>query len=96
MNRAEKFWNRLSKNYDKHAKDKAFKLIIKKSKKHLKTNDIILDFACATGLYSFEFAENVKEIQAFDISSKMIGIARNKTKNNRVDNISFSRTTLFD
>jgi len=96
MNKSERFWNRLSKNYDKQAKDKAYKLINDKSKKYLKTKDTILDFACATGLYSFEFANNVKEIQAFDISSEMIKIAKNKAMNIKMDNISFSQTTLFD
>ncbi len=96
MNKSERFWNRLSMNYDKQAKDKAYKLIIDKSKKYLKTKDTILDFACATGLYSFEFANNVKEIYAFDISSKMIKIAKNKAMNIQKDNIYFSQTTLFD
>jgi len=66
-------------------------LIIDKSKKYLKSNDIILDFACATGLYSL-----VKEIQALDISSKMIKIAKDKAIKFQVNNISFTQTTLFD
>lgn len=96
MNKTENFWNKLSKKYDKQAKDKAYKLIIDKSKKYFRNNETILDFGCATGLYSVEFANNVKEIQAFDISSKMIDIARKKAINNQIDNITFSQTTLFD
>ncbi|MCK4922636.1 MAG: methyltransferase domain-containing protein [Bacteroidales bacterium] len=96
MNKSEEFWNKLSKNYDKQAIDKAYKLIVDKSKKHFRNNDTILDFGCATGLYAVEFANNVKEIQAFDISSKMIDIARKKAINNQIDNITFSQTTLFD
>ena len=96
MNKLENFWNKQSKNYDKQAKDKAYKLIIDKSKKYFRNNDTILDFGCATGLYAVEFANNVKEIQAFDISSKMIDIARKKAINNQIDNIAFSQTTLFD
>jgi len=96
MNTSERFWNRLSKNYDKQARDKAYKLIVDKSKKYLKTKDTILDFACATGLYSFEFANNVKEIQAFDTSSQMIKVAKSKAMTIQMDNISFFQTTLFD
>ncbi len=96
MKRSEKFWNRLSKNYDKQAKDNAYKLIIDKSKKYLKPNHVVLDFACATGLYSFEFANYVKDIQAFDTSKEMIKIAKNKAMNIQIDNISFTQTTLFD
>ncbi len=94
--KSERFWDRLSKNYDKNAKDKSYKLIVSKTKKHLMPNDVVLDFACATGLYSFEFANNVQEIQAFDISSAMIELAINKAKNIPVSNISFTQTTLFD
>lgn len=96
MKKSEFFWNRLAKNYDKQAKDKAYKLIIDKSKKYLKANDIILDFACATGLYSFEFSNYVKKIQAFDTSKEMIKIAKSKIKNIQISNISFAQTTLFD
>jgi len=96
MNKSEKFWNRLSKNYDKQAKDKAYKLIIDKSKKYLNSDDNILDFGCATGLYSVEFANNVKEIQAFDISTRMIDIANDKTRSKGIDNVFFSQTTIFD
>lgn len=96
MYKSESFWNKLSKNYDKNAKDKAYHLIIKKSKKHFKIKDVILDFACATGLYSFAFSKQVKEIQALDISSKMIAIAKSKIKGKEGDNVIFSQTTLFD
>lgn len=94
--KSEKFWDKLSKNYDKQAKDRAYKLIIDKTKKHLKPNDLILDFGCATGLYSVAFANDVKEIQAFDISSKMINIARRQAIDNQIDSITFTQTTLFD
>jgi len=96
MNKSEKFWNRLSKNYDKQAKDKTYEMILDKAKKRLKHDDIVLDFACATGLYSFEIANIVKEIHAFDISSKMIDVANIKARNNEIDNIHFSQTTIFD
>lgn len=78
--KSEIFWNKLSKNYDKKAKDKAYHLIIDKSKKYFKKSDILLDFACATGLYTVAFAKNVSAIEAFDISSKMIEISKKKAK----------------
>jgi len=96
MNTLENFWNRLSKNYDKQAKDKAYELIIDKSKKYFRSHDTVLDFGCATGLYAVEFANSVKEIQGFDISPKMIAIARNKKRNLNIDNITFSTTSLYD
>ncbi|QNM85093.1 methyltransferase domain-containing protein [Polaribacter pectinis] len=94
MNNQEPFWNKLSKNYDKKAKDEAYHSIIKKSKKYFKKSDVMLDFACATGLYAVEFANDVSEIEAFDISSEMIKIAKSKAVENQINNISFSQTTL--
>jgi len=80
MNKSEKFWDRTSKNYDKRAKDKAYEKTLEITKKHLKSSDIVLDYACATGLYSNELAGNVKEIHGIDISSKMIETAKKKQK----------------
>lgn len=96
MFKSEKFWNWLSKNYDKNAMDQTFVKIVEKTPKHLDKDYTILDFACATGLYSIEFAKYVRKIEAFDISSKMIEIAKNKVKKNQIENIAFSQTTLFD
>ena len=96
MNKSERFWNKLSKNYDKKAKDKTFEQILVRTPKHLKPDDIVLDFACATGLYAFEFVNKVKTIQAFDTSSKMIAIAKDLVLKSGSKNIVFSQTTLFD
>ena len=96
MDKSEKFWNKLSKSYDKQAKDKTYKQILESVRKYIKKTDFVLDFACATGLYSLELADNVKEIHAFDISSKMIDIAIRKARISKIDNIHFSQTTLFD
>ncbi len=96
MDISEKFWNRLSKNYDKKAKDNTFLQILDRSKKYLRPDDVVLDFGCATGLYAFEFADDVKEIQAFDTASKMIVIAKNKAEEIANKNIDFAQTNLFD
>ncbi|MFK7951488.1 MAG: class I SAM-dependent methyltransferase [Ekhidna sp.] len=93
---SERFWNKLSKSYDKKAKDKAYHSNISKTKKYLKQHHIVLDFACATGLYSFPFASQVKEIQAFDTSPRMIQVAKSASLERKIENITFSQTTLFD
>lgn len=93
MNKAEKFWDRISKNYDKRANnDKTYKKTLEITKKHLKSSDIVLDYACATGLYSIELAGNVKEIHGIDISSRMIKTAKRKPGKN----INFAKATIFE
>ena len=93
MNKSEKFWDRISKNYDKRANnDKTYKKTLEITKKHLKSSDIVLDYACATGLYSIELAGNVKEIHGIDISSKMIETAKRKAGKN----VNFAKATIFE
>ena len=92
MNKSEKFWDRLSKNYDERTKDKTYKKTLEITKKHIKPNDIVLDYACATGLYSIELAGNVKEIHGIDISSKMIETAKRKAGKN----VNFAKATIFE
>ena len=93
---SERFWNKLSKNYDKKAKDKAYDLIIAKSRKYLKKDHTIMDFGCATGLYSIAFANRVKTIHAFDTAAKMIQVAKRESKCMGTENIIFYQTNLFD
>ena len=93
MNKSERFWDRISKNYDKQANnDKTYKKTLEITKKHLKSSDIVLDYACATGLYSIELAGNVKEIHGIDISSKMIETAKRKAGKN----VNFAKATIFE
>jgi 2-polyprenyl-3-methyl-5-hydroxy-6-metoxy-1,4-benzoquinol methylase len=98
MNNAEKFWDRTAKNYDQEEKkdEKTYFKIIEKTRKLLKTSDIVLDFGCGTGLVSNEIANEVKFIHAIDISSKMIGIAKVKADVRKIENIEYTHSTLFD
>jgi 2-polyprenyl-3-methyl-5-hydroxy-6-metoxy-1,4-benzoquinol methylase len=98
MNKSEKFWDKSASKFEQaEKKDEQtnFK-IIDRTKKYLKTSDIVLDFGCGTGLISNEIANNVKLIQAIDISSKMIELAKIKADNHKIHNIDFSHSTIFD
>ena len=83
----DKFWNWLAKNYDDEVGEQTTEL----TKKYLSKNDTVLDYGCARGAYTIALAGDVKEIRGIDISSKMIEIAKNKSKN-----ISFKKATIFD
>ena len=98
MNKSEKFWDKSASKLDKaEKKDEQTNIkIIDRTKKYLKTSDNVLDFGCGTGLISLEIADNVKLIQAIDISSKMIEIAKNKASIRKIQNIDFSHSTIFD
>ena len=98
MNRSEKFWDRLSKKYDKPDKiDEVLKFkSIETIIKYLNSNDIVLDFGCATGTIASSIADKVKEMHGIDISSKMIQIAKERAIERKIENIYFSQSTIFD
>jgi len=91
-NKSEKFWDKVSKFHDNVAINKTFKKTIELTKKYLKPTDNILDFGCATGLYSIELAKYVKSVHGIDISSKMIDAAKNKA----LKNTKFTKASIND
>jgi 2-polyprenyl-3-methyl-5-hydroxy-6-metoxy-1,4-benzoquinol methylase len=98
MNRTQKFWDRMANNYDRQVNqdDDAAIKTIEKTKHYLKRSHVVLDYACATGKFTFEFAGLVKDVQGLDISSKMIAVAQNNAAQRQIENIHFEQTTIFD
>ena len=97
MYKDEKFWDRIASKFDRIEKsDISYKIFIEKAREYIKADDTILDFGCGTGLICNEIAENVRNIQAIDISTKMIEISKNKASERKIQNIDFARTTIFD
>ena len=98
MNKSEKFWDKSSNKFDKRAKHFELTTIktVENTKKYLNVNDIVLDYGCATGIITYEIADNVKEIHGIDISSKMIEVAKRKSDERKIKNIDFAQATIFD
>lgn len=98
MSKSEKFWDGASKNYDKT--EERFEYIHSRSrentKRFLKDSDRVLDYGCGTGTAACQFSALVKEVQAIDISSKMIEIARGKAAVANIENVSFEQGDIFD
>ena len=96
--KAEDFWDKASKNYDKT--EERFEYIHtktrKNTKKYLNNDYIVLDYGCGTGTTSCELASQVKEIHAIDISSKMIEIAEEKAVVSKIENVNFVQADIFD
>lgn len=96
--KSEAFWDSSAGNYDKT--EKRFETIHRKSRenarRHLKVGDIVLDYGCGTGTTACEFSNEVKQIQAIDISSKMIQFAKEKADTANIENVSFAQGDIFD
>ncbi|GAA0179582.1 methyltransferase domain-containing protein [Clostridium sediminicola] len=99
MVNVKKFWNKTSKNYDSMVNLKyaeAYNKTIKITKKYLKNTDIVLDYACGTGITTIEISRNVKKISAIDISENMISVARKKTEEEGITNVEFNIADIYD
>lgn len=94
--REKRFWNIMAKKYSKdpiknmewynHTLDITKDFLNKKQK--------VLEIGCGTGSTASKLAPYVKEYIATDISTKMIEIGKEKTKD--MKNITFFDATLFD
>lgn len=98
MNKSEKFWDRVSSNFDKQdiSNNKEHIKTVETVKKYLNGNEIVLDYGCATGALAIDIADNVKEIHGIDISSKMIDIANGKVDELKNNNIYFEHSNIFE
>ena len=96
MHKTEKFWDFLSKNYDRGDDNPSDRQDLDLIKKYLDPGDILFEFACGTGTLSIAIADQVKEIHAIDISSKMLAAAQRKAAEHKIEHIHFVHTTLYD
>lgn len=91
------FWDKQANRYAEIEKQFAsvYMDIIAKTSKYLDLDDNILDFGCATGTKTIEFADKVRQIHGLDISPEMIRNAMKKKDEAKIMNVSFSQGTLF-
>lgn len=93
----ESFWDRRAKKFNEKAQeDDSYTRVVGVLAKYLQEDDTVLDYACGTGGVSFKIAADVKEVHGIDTSAGMIDLAKAKAREAEVDNVQFSRRTLFD
>jgi 2-polyprenyl-3-methyl-5-hydroxy-6-metoxy-1,4-benzoquinol methylase len=92
------FWDFIAGSYDTEtAKFRGnLDLCMERAKKHLRSSDAVLDFACGTGTATVGIAGGVRIVEGIDISSKMIEAARRKAEERGIRNIVFRRAAIFD
>jgi ubiquinone/menaquinone biosynthesis C-methylase UbiE len=88
----KKFWNSFAHRYDqfidRHAKH-TYAFIKELLMKEIKREDTMLEVGTGTGIFAFILAEQVKSITAIDFAEEMIGIAKEKQKEEGINNIIF-------
>ena len=98
MDKSAKFWDRQATEFGEHEHDihldenKDFVSTLK----YLNSSDVVLDYGCGAGVVARGIADKVKEIQAIDISSEVIEVARGKAIERGIENIDYAQGTIFD
>jgi len=98
MSKAEKFWDMFARRYSKsNIKDKkSYKKTLDDTKRYLKRKAAVLEIGCGTGTTALILAGSVNKLTATDISKNMIAIGKEKTKKQKIKNVNFVQSTLFD
>jgi ubiquinone/menaquinone biosynthesis C-methylase UbiE len=99
MDRTKKFWNKEAKNYDKQVNEKykeTYQDTIRLTKKYLRSDQTVFDYACGTGIITIELSKYVHKMIAIDISDKMIELAKDKAEKKKLTNIDFIVADVFD
>ena len=94
--KAEKFWDFLAPNYEAGDGDPSERGDLEIIHKYLRPEDSVLELACGPGTLAIYLAGRVKEIHAIDISGKMIARAERKAAEQKVNNIHFAHTTIYE
>ena len=102
MKQPENFWDKIAAKNDRKVlapiitPDQTHINTMNGLAKHVKASDVILDFACGSGIKTIDVARSVHRVKAIDTSSKMIEVAKKRASDKSVSNIDFGNINIFD
>ncbi len=97
MTKSDWFWDWRARKYDEQAQeDAAHGRAVERFAKYLEAKDIVLDYACGTGVVAYKIAADVKKVDAIDASAGMIDLANERARELGVTNVHCARKTIFD
>ena len=96
MTGSARFWDRIAERYASKpvADEAAYQKKLAITRAYLRSDMMLLEFGCGTGSTAMLHAPHVKHIQAIDISSKMIEIAKGKAEAAGAGNLTFERSDI--
>jgi len=96
MHQPNTFWDKIAESYAKKPVPdvEAYQKKLKVTRGYLRPDMEVLEFGCGTGLTAITHAPYVKHIQAIDISSRMIEIARGKAEACNLKNVTFNQSDI--
>ncbi len=91
MTAKAKFWDRIAEKYSRQpiANQKAYEIKLDLTREYFTPDSKVLEFGCGTGSTALLHAPYVKHLDATDVSSKMIAIARAKKAEKGIKNVNF-------
>lgn len=95
MYKSEKFWNRVANKPSAQHGETTLE-IISQTLQYLKPEDTLLDIGCGNGSITTELAKSVKTVEAIDISSRSLELAKNAATAWSVQNINFKQATIHE
>ncbi len=98
MHKSEIFWDKIAKRYSKSKikNMEGYNKTLDDTRNFLTREAAVLEIGCGTGTTALNLADSVNEMTATDISSNMIAIAKEKAEEQKVQNVTFAQSTLFD
>jgi len=96
MGSSSRFWDRIADRYSKRpvADEASYQKKLQITRSYFRSEMDVLEFGCGTGSTAISHSPFVRHIQAIDISSKMIEIAKGKAAKAKIENISFEQLTI--
>jgi len=98
VNQTSKFWDRIAARYARQpvADEASYQTKLQVTRGDFRPDMEVLEFGCGTGSTAISHAPFVRHIQAIDVSSKMLDIARAKAAAAGVTNVTFERAAIDD
>lgn len=90
------FWNRMARRYAARPVDDeaAYETKLAMTREHLTPASEVLEFGCGTGSTAIRHAPFARHVRAFDVSERMIEIARERAAEAGVGNVAFETAPL--
>lgn len=98
MRKSKDFWDNHAEGYAKRkiSDEATYQRKLAETQRYLSPEMHILEFGCGTGMTAIQHAPHVQHIDALDTSAKMLDIARANANTTKVENITFTQSTLID
>jgi ubiquinone/menaquinone biosynthesis C-methylase UbiE len=91
-------WNRIAKGYAKSAvaDEAGYQKKLEVTRTYFRPGMEVMEFGCGTGTTAVAHAPYVKHITGYDVSEKMLEIARARANEAKAANVAFERADIID